>query len=186
MTKPKVISFVGGPGIGKSTSAARLFAYLREACINAELVTEYAKELHYRGVLDSTDQVSISQEQIKRLSVCRSPEVDITITDSDPILGLAYCTTPEQVEAITPLIQDCLNRRNTLFVVNSPRATYDARGRHHTREESSEIHQAVLDLLSRHELTTMHIASPWRAVETEHAAVASTAFDLFGLPDSFR
>ena len=43
----KVINIFGGPGTGKSVTAARLFAELKLQHKNCELVTEFAKELTY-------------------------------------------------------------------------------------------------------------------------------------------
>jgi adenylylsulfate kinase-like enzyme len=45
MEKLHVINLFGGPGTGKSTLAAALFTDLKMKGINAELVTEFAKDL---------------------------------------------------------------------------------------------------------------------------------------------
>ncbi|TYO65512.1 hypothetical protein FXV83_16395 [Bradyrhizobium hipponense] len=42
-----VINLIGGPGSGKSTTAAGLFFLMKLAGLKAELVVEYAKELSY-------------------------------------------------------------------------------------------------------------------------------------------
>lgn len=39
-----IINICGGPGIGKSATAAKLFAKLKEGGVNAGLVTEYVKQ----------------------------------------------------------------------------------------------------------------------------------------------
>lgn len=39
-----VVNLFGAPGAGKSTGAARIFSNLKMAGINAELVTEFAKD----------------------------------------------------------------------------------------------------------------------------------------------
>ena len=41
------INFYGGPGIGKSTMAAKMFAALKTAGVKTELVGEFAKDLVY-------------------------------------------------------------------------------------------------------------------------------------------
>jgi predicted ATPase len=41
----KVINLYGGPGTGKSTTAAALFALMKREGYNVELVTEFAKDL---------------------------------------------------------------------------------------------------------------------------------------------
>lgn len=40
-----VINLIGGPGSGKSTTAAGLFFRMKSMGVRCELVTEYAKEL---------------------------------------------------------------------------------------------------------------------------------------------
>ena len=44
MKKPIVVNLTGAPGAGKSTGAAFIFAELKKAGVNAELVTEFAKD----------------------------------------------------------------------------------------------------------------------------------------------
>ena len=43
----KVINLFGGPGAGKSTTAAGLFYEMKVRDIKCELVTEYAKDMTY-------------------------------------------------------------------------------------------------------------------------------------------
>ena len=43
----KVVNLFGAPGSGKSTGAAYLFSKFKMAGINAELVTEFAKDKVY-------------------------------------------------------------------------------------------------------------------------------------------
>ena len=44
MNKTLVVNLFGVPGAGKSTGAAYIFAMLKMYGINAELITEYAKD----------------------------------------------------------------------------------------------------------------------------------------------
>ena len=43
--KKTVVNLYGGPGAGKSTAALQLVAELKKRGINADYVSEYAKEL---------------------------------------------------------------------------------------------------------------------------------------------
>jgi len=45
MSKPLIVDFFAGPGAGKSTTAADVFAKLKWRGVNAELIGEYAKDL---------------------------------------------------------------------------------------------------------------------------------------------
>ena len=44
-----LINLFGGPGAGKSTGAAYIFSQLKMAGVNAELVTEFAKDKVWEG-----------------------------------------------------------------------------------------------------------------------------------------
>lgn len=62
-----VVNLYGGPGVGKSTGAAYVFARLKEAGVVAELVTEFAKDLtwgHSRAILDEVKDYKRDRETI--------------------------------------------------------------------------------------------------------------------------
>ena len=44
MQNTLIVNFFGPPGSGKSTAAAYVFSKLKMAGVNAEIVTEYAKD----------------------------------------------------------------------------------------------------------------------------------------------
>jgi hypothetical protein len=51
-TKPNesvVVNLYGGPGTGKSRTAALLFATMKQRGVNCELATEYAKDVVWEG-----------------------------------------------------------------------------------------------------------------------------------------
>lgn len=84
----KVINLFGGPGTGKSTTAAGLFFLMKRDNMNCELVTEFAKEL----VWDDhkvDDQISIFAEQYHRLHRLKD-KVEYAITDSPLFLSTVY------------------------------------------------------------------------------------------------
>ncbi len=87
----KVINLFGGPGSGKSVTAAMLFAHLKIAGHNAELVHEYAKWLLYA---DRLEKMMEQQEYIyaKQHAMLHNLEdkVDWVISDSPIILSAVY------------------------------------------------------------------------------------------------
>lgn len=85
----KLVCLYGGPGSGKSTTAAGLFFMMKLRNMKCELVTEYAKELSYRGYLRSAEQRVITKEQIRRETTPYG-KADFIITDSPVNLGLIY------------------------------------------------------------------------------------------------
>ena len=78
----KVYNLFGGPGCGKSTLAARMFAKMKQLGIDCELVTEAAKDIVWEGGV--LDQYGLFAEQLRRVKRLEG-KVDIAITDS-PIL----------------------------------------------------------------------------------------------------
>ena len=86
----KVINLFGAPGSGKSTGAAYLFSKLKMAGINAELVTEFAKDKVYEDSKEVfNNQTYILGKQCFRQSKLRD-KVDVIVTDSPLPLSIYY------------------------------------------------------------------------------------------------
>ena len=86
-----VINIFGGPGVGKSTLAAEVFAHFKKNKLNVELVTEYAKDLVWEernNILK--DQLYILAKQNRRLERLRNKGIDVVVTDSPLLLGKIY------------------------------------------------------------------------------------------------
>lgn len=67
-----VINLIGGPGAGKSTTAAGLFFLMKCAGLKVELVTEFAKELSYdENWADLKKQLYVLAEQPPEPRDCR-------------------------------------------------------------------------------------------------------------------
>ena len=82
-----ILNFYGGPGTGKSTSAALAFATLKQGGVNAEITLEYAKELTWAGQKITTlRQFELFGEQSLRL-VRLLGQVEVIVTDSPLLLG---------------------------------------------------------------------------------------------------
>ena len=85
-----VVNLFGVPGAGKSTGAAYVFSKLKMQGINAELVTEFAKDM----VWENNNKVLMNQEYIfgsqsYRLSRCKD-KVDVIVTDCPLFLTAFY------------------------------------------------------------------------------------------------
>lgn len=86
-----VINLIGPPGAGKSTTAARLFADLKQRGVVAELVTEYAKDLTWERAHDRLSYPPIvTSEQAWRIARLRDKKVEVVVTDGPVLLGLLY------------------------------------------------------------------------------------------------
>jgi Ni2+-binding GTPase involved in maturation of urease and hydrogenase len=96
--KPIVINLFGPPGSGKSTGAAEVFAALKKLGVNAELVTEFAKDKAWEHNLKAVNnQAYVFGKQCYRMSRC-ADEVDVIITDSPLFLSIIYNKDPRLTE----------------------------------------------------------------------------------------
>jgi hypothetical protein len=86
-----VINLYAGPGSGKSTRAAEVFAVLKGQGVSCELVTEWVKEWAWRGerIEQNWDGVYITAQQARRERAVYG-KVDYIITDSPLGLGAVF------------------------------------------------------------------------------------------------
>ena len=160
----KVINLFGGPGSGKSTTAAGLFYKMKMDGINVELVTEYAKELAYDGTLELMldRQEVIFAEQNQRLHRLRD-KVDFAIIDSPLLLSHIYPEMNQQqrgvngwpaLEAFQQLVLAVIDTYDNKNIFLNRAADFQEYGREHSLDESREIDQAIKATLMRHNLPT--------------------------------
>ena len=90
-----IVNLFGGPSIGKSTTAAGVFTLLKMNDVNAELVTEFAKDLTWEDrQLALNNQYYVWAKQYHKLHRVID-QVDIVITDGPLIFSLIYGTNCE-------------------------------------------------------------------------------------------
>ena len=145
MKETLVVNLFGGPGCGKSTLMARIFAELKTRGYDCEMVTEFAKDLVWEK-RDETfkDELYIFAKQNHRLFRVNG-KVDIIITDRPLLLTYAY-----NMDDI-PLCHMCLTTfnkyRNKNFLIK--RSTeYQQNGRNQNEDDAiliDNITQKVLD-----------------------------------------
>ena len=139
--RPLVVNLFAGPGSGKSTGSAFLFAYLKLMKVNVELVTEFAKELAWEGDKEfmANNQVYITGQQIRRMNRLIG-KVDVIITDSPIELGALYTDSS--------LLKDlCYSEgrkweRRLDFFVNRVKP-YNPSGRNQTLEEALILDEKI-------------------------------------------
>ena len=97
--KTKVLALYAGPGAGKTTMSADVFARLKHAGYNVELVREYAKELvwEYGNIPPHITQSDIVAEQYRRQAILMG-QVELIITDSPIILSTIYGSSMEEAK----------------------------------------------------------------------------------------
>jgi nicotinamide riboside kinase len=89
---PLRINFFGGPGVGKSTLAARVYAELsRAGVVVTELVREFCKPWAYEGrKMDAFDQVYTFANQLWAEHRLFKSGVEVIVTDSPVLLQCVY------------------------------------------------------------------------------------------------
>ncbi len=87
----KIVCLWGGPGTGKSTTAAGLFNLLKKQGYNAEMNREYIKDWVWEGrSINDGDQVYITAKQAKKEATYIRSGLDFIITDSPLALTTYY------------------------------------------------------------------------------------------------
>lgn len=145
--KTIVVNLFGAPGSGKSTGAAYIFSKIKMLGVNAELVTEFAKDKVWeKNESAFQNQAYIFGEQSYRLSRC-SEQVDVIVTDSPLPLSIIYNTDPLLTENFNKTVMDVFNgymNLNYLLVRTKP---YNATGRLQNEQESNDLAQSITDML---------------------------------------
>lgn len=143
-----VVNFLGGPGSGKSTMAAHLFAELKWAGVNCELVTEYAKDKVWAEEFKALEnQIYIFGKQQRRIQVLLD-KVDVIITDSPLIMGLSYIK--EEIQPLKDLIAYEFKKLNNHNFFVKRNKKYNPAGRMQTLAEAIEKDNEIREVLNGH------------------------------------
>lgn len=155
----QVINLFGGPGSGKSTTAAGIFYEMKMANKKAELVTEYAKDLYYSDILPiytPNCQELIFAEQNFRIARLKG-KVDYAVVDSPLPLSLVYGNVKPTSEAFFNLVIETYHQYNNVnFFLDRP-DRFEEGGRIHDLEQSKEVDAKILAVLDQYKIPTIHI-----------------------------
>lgn len=150
MSETLVVNLYAGPGTGKSTTAAQLFALLKQDQVNCELVTEFAKDLTWEGRTKALSfQPYVAGKQMYKIWRLIG-EVDVIITDS-PIMLCGHIYGEIGVsDAFLQHVRDIHESWNTLDVIlqrNAHARPYNSRGRNQTEAEAQAIDFRIQSVL---------------------------------------
>lgn len=152
-----VINLYGGPGTGKSTSAAFLYYLLKETGTNAELVREYVKDWAWEDrKINTYDQLYLMGKQIRRESLLYG-KVDYIVTDSPVLLGVYYSQINSPPDVHTGVYHSVLgyyaqakkDDHCHVHVLLRRSKPYNRAGRWQTEHEARDIDLKIADLLQR-------------------------------------
>jgi len=173
-----VVNLYGGPGSGKSTTAAGVFYKLKLWGYNADLVGEYAKDLVYEGRLAvmCEEQDYIFAEQHKRI-YRHIGDVDVVVTDSPLMLSTIYLPThwelskrSSYIKALKALIYETDQQYNNLNIFLERPDSYSEDGRAQTLEESIQKDEEIKEMLVKNDI-------PFHTLKT-NANVANEVVDI--------
>ena len=151
-----LVNLFGAPGAGKSTGAAYIFSQLKMRGINAELVTEFAKDKVWEGskaVFDN--QAYIFGKQYFRISRC-ADQVDVIVTDSPLLLSILYNNDevlgdPFNAEDLggtfDAVVRKVAKKYNSKNYYLKRVKDYNPSGRFQTEEESDKLATELRHLL---------------------------------------
>lgn len=101
-----VVELFGGPGIGKTTFAAKLFAAIKDdRTYTVELVQEYVKTWAWeKRDIGVPEQIYLTAKQMRNESRLYG-KVDIIVTDAPVVLGAYYSSVYLNPTVSEPLLQ---------------------------------------------------------------------------------
>lgn len=153
--KTKVINLFAGSGAGKSTTAAHLYALMKQRGHNVELVREYVKSWAWEGrKIVPSDQLYILSKQLKQEKVLYG-KLDYVITDS-PVLLCAYYDHKhsggkENFTKYLVALEEELSasKHNLNFFINRSKP-FDPKGRYETEEQAKVVDVELRSYLDKY------------------------------------
>jgi len=146
---------LGGPGSGKSTTAANVFAHLKWQDINCELVNEYAKDLvweHRHKTFEN--QIYMFGKQHHRIYRVVG-QVDVIVTDSPILLTPIYDL--ERRESLKQLMLEEFNKVHNFNVFLKRKKKYQPKGRNQNEEQAKEKDREIKTFLEDNKIPYVEI-----------------------------
>jgi len=145
------INFLGGPGCGKSTTAAFIYAELKKRGTSIELVDEYIKFWTYiPRVPKGFDSLYVQAKQIHKEDTILRAGTDFIVSDS-PILLQYYYAKHHNTPVQKPMLDISLEFEekypsiNILLIRNDE--DYDQLGRYENLQQAKDIDEELLEVL---------------------------------------
>ena len=148
--KTKVLNLFAGPGCGKSTTMAGVFAELKWRGIDCEMATEFAKTKVWEESFKTLHcQTYVFGKQLHSMFRLRG-KVQAIITDSPLLLSLIY--DKRNLPSFTQLVLDEFNSFNNINVALRRQKKYNPNGRMQTEKQAQEIDGRIRHILDQNNI----------------------------------
>lgn len=160
--KTTVINLLGGSGIGKSTTASKLFGAMKDKKMNVELVREYIKEWCWaeRKITPFIQSITYGVQLEKESQLYN--KLDYIVTDSPLLLYPVYqgynyghSSIKAQILADMKVARD-MNVDHINFVLNRAK-DFDTRGRFETEEQAIQVDGLVKEFLQDNDIPYVEV-----------------------------
>lgn len=142
-----VVNLFGAPGAGKSTGAAYIFARLKMNGVDAELVTEFAKDKVWEeNPAPFKNQAYMFGKQSYKIGRCAG-KVDVIVTDSPLPLSIYYNNEERLTENFDRTVMDVFCSYINMNYLLTRVKPYNPNGRHQTEAESNQVAEELKTLL---------------------------------------
>lgn len=147
--KTLIVNFYAGPGTGKSTTTAGVFAKLKLSGINCEMALEYAKEVVWSGDLNKFDnQVYIFAKQYHRIFRLLG-KVDVILTDCPILMSMVYSKGKEN-RILRELVVSKYKELNNMDIFLRRVKPYNPKGRLQTKGGAKKLDGQILSVLKKY------------------------------------
>lgn len=145
----RCLNLYGGPGIGKSTTAAALFAELKYRGYNTELVLEYAKEAAWEGrgkKIFAAQEYIFAKQHFRIAKVI--DEVEFIITDAPLLLSLVYAPQ-DYLPSLRQVVRQAYDMYENIdvFLRRSEEKAFNPKGRLQNEEEANQLDVDIYEML---------------------------------------
>ena len=185
MTKrTTVVNLFAGPGAGKSTFCAGIFASLKWIGVDCEMATEYAKDMVWQRSYDVLEnQLYVFGKQQNRLFRLNR-KVDVVVTDSPLINSIIYDAgkRPKTREAFVNLVLAEHGDLDNLNFFIERRKAYNPNGRMQTMDEATVLDAKIRGVLDEHKIHYVSVPGVPENIQTVVWSILAYRPDLKPIP----